>query len=225
MALDLGCGTSTGTGTIYLATHGWDVTAIDMVAKALATARRNATAAGVTPCFIHGDVIRLHELGTGDGYTLLVDFGCLRNLPEGLAEHFRLRQRARALCESFTVAPEPRPQQDLNPIIEDFVTWLRDRDGRRPEREDIATLADTWSHLSGPGYYACSPYRIEHAVILVADGYVEKYAEAVLDPLPQWVEWCIECTGLTGELAERARQAAANNRWDGSDGMDLRRTE
>ncbi|MEV4576576.1 hypothetical protein AB0K16_25330 [Nonomuraea jabiensis] len=142
-----------------------------------------------------------------------------------IAEHFRLRQRARALCESFIAAPEPKSKQDLNPIIDDFAAWLCDRDDHRPEREDIATLADTWSRLPGPGYYACSPHRIEHTVILVADGYVKKYAEAILDLLPQWVEWCIERTGLTGELAERARQAAANNRWDGSDSMDLRRTE
>ena len=142
-----------------------------------------------------------------------------------IAERFRLRQRAGALCESFAVAPEPKPRQDLNPIIDDFAAWIRDRDDHRPEREDIATLADTWSHLCGPGYYACSPHRIEHTVILVADGYIKKYAEAILDLLPQWVEWCIERTGLTGELAERARRAAADNRWDGSDSMDLRRTE
>jgi SAM-dependent methyltransferase len=79
-ALDLGCGT--GTDTIYLATHGWDVTAIDMVPQALATARRKATAAGVAPRFIEGDVTRLHEIGAGDGYTLLLDFGCLHTLPE-----------------------------------------------------------------------------------------------------------------------------------------------
>ncbi|NJP90397.1 hypothetical protein HCN51_13195 [Nonomuraea sp. FMUSA5-5] len=140
-----------------------------------------------------------------------------------IAELFRQRQRARALCEPFTVAPEAGP--DLIPIIDDFAAWLRDRDGRRPEREDVATLADNWSDLSGPGYYACSPHRIEHTVILVADGYADEYAEAALDLLPEWVEWCIERTGLTGEPAERARQAAANNRWHGSDSMDLRRTE
>jgi SAM-dependent methyltransferase len=79
-ALDLGCGT--GTDTIYLATHGWEVTAIDMVPKAVATARRNAAAAGVAPRFIQGDVTRLAELGVGDGYLLLLDFGCLHTLPE-----------------------------------------------------------------------------------------------------------------------------------------------
>ena len=79
-ALDLGCGT--GTDTIYLATHGWDVTAVDGVSRALSIARRNATAASVTPRFLHGDVTRLQELDAGNGYTLLLDFGCFHTLPE-----------------------------------------------------------------------------------------------------------------------------------------------
>lgn len=79
-ALDLGCGT--GTDTIYLATHGWQVTAVDMVSHALATARRSATAAGLSPRFLEGDVTRLHDLGVGDGYTLVLDFGCFHTLPE-----------------------------------------------------------------------------------------------------------------------------------------------
>lgn len=79
-ALDLGCGT--GTDTVYLASHGWEVTAIDMVPKALAIARRNAAAAGVTPRFLHGDVTRLADIGAGEGYHLLLDFGCLHTLPD-----------------------------------------------------------------------------------------------------------------------------------------------
>src|SRR5438034_5336187 len=46
-ALDLGCGT--GTDSVYLALHGWDVTGVDMVPKALAAARRRAVVAGVSP--------------------------------------------------------------------------------------------------------------------------------------------------------------------------------
>jgi hypothetical protein len=53
-----------------------------MVAKAVAIARGNATAAGVTPRVIQGDVTRLSELGVGDGYTLLLDVGCFHTLPE-----------------------------------------------------------------------------------------------------------------------------------------------
>jgi hypothetical protein len=53
-----------------------------MVRKALTAARRSATAAGVAPRFVEGDVTRLHDLGVGDGYTLLLDFGCFHTLPE-----------------------------------------------------------------------------------------------------------------------------------------------
>jgi SAM-dependent methyltransferase len=79
-ALDLGCGT--GTDTIYLAARGWEVTGVDMVPKALAIARRSAAAAGVAPRFLQGDVTRLDELGVGDGFSLLQDFGCFHTLPD-----------------------------------------------------------------------------------------------------------------------------------------------
>ena len=79
-ALDMGCGT--GTDTIYLATHGWDVTGVDMVPKALAIARRDAAAAGVAPRLVQGDVTRLQDLSVGAGYTLVVDFGCFHTLPD-----------------------------------------------------------------------------------------------------------------------------------------------
>ena len=79
-ALDLGCGT--GTDTIYLAAHGWDVTGVDLTPKALAAARRNAATAGVAPRLINGDVTRLADLDVGEGYTLLVDLGCFHTLPD-----------------------------------------------------------------------------------------------------------------------------------------------
>jgi SAM-dependent methyltransferase len=78
-ALDLGCGT--GTDSIYLAQHGWDVTGVDMVPRALAIARRKAEAAGVSPRLVEGDVTRLRDFGVGDGYALLLDFGCFHTLP------------------------------------------------------------------------------------------------------------------------------------------------
>jgi SAM-dependent methyltransferase len=79
-ALDLGCGT--GTDTCYLAAHGWEATGVDMVPRALATARGKAADAGVVPRFVEGDVTRLHEVGIGAGYSLLLDFGCLHSLPD-----------------------------------------------------------------------------------------------------------------------------------------------
>src|SRR5258708_29311804 len=79
-ALDIGCGT--GTDSVYLAEHGWEVTGVDMVPRALAAARRRAAGAGVSPRYVEGDVTRLRELGVGEGYTLLVDFGCFHTLPD-----------------------------------------------------------------------------------------------------------------------------------------------
>src|SRR5215471_15554440 len=79
-ALDLGCGT--GTDSVYLAQHGWDVTGVDMVAGALARARRRAAAAGVSPRYLEGDATRLRDLGVGDGFDLVLDFGCFHTLPE-----------------------------------------------------------------------------------------------------------------------------------------------
>lgn len=78
-ALDIGCGT--GTETIYLAAHGWQATGVDMVSRALSIARRKAVAAGVSPRFVEGDATRLQDFGIGDGYDLVLDFGCFHTLP------------------------------------------------------------------------------------------------------------------------------------------------
>jgi SAM-dependent methyltransferase len=80
-ALDLGCGT--GTNVLYMAQHGWDVTGIDFVPKALNAARGKVTAANVSPRLILGDVTRLPELNIGDGFSLVFDLGCLHSIPEG----------------------------------------------------------------------------------------------------------------------------------------------
>ena len=78
-ALDIGCGT--GVNSIYLAQHGWQVTGVDMVPAALATARERAAAAGAMPTFVEGDATRLETLGLESGFTLLVDVGCFHTLP------------------------------------------------------------------------------------------------------------------------------------------------
>ena len=78
-ALDLGCGT--GRNAVYLARHGWEVTGVDLVERAIARARRRAADHKVQVRFVHGDVTRLDELGIGDGFTLLVDFGCFHTVP------------------------------------------------------------------------------------------------------------------------------------------------
>ena len=77
-ALDLGCGK--GTKSVYMATHGWDMTGVDFVARALKEARRRAQAAGVKVDFRQGDVTKLTALGLTPGYSFLFDFGCYHGL-------------------------------------------------------------------------------------------------------------------------------------------------
>ena len=77
-ALDIGSGQ--GGKAIYMASHGWKVTAVENVPRALAQARQRAKAANVEVDFRLGDVTRLSELGLDPGYNLLFDFGCFHGL-------------------------------------------------------------------------------------------------------------------------------------------------
>lgn len=79
-ALDIGCGT--GPDAVYVASHGWRVTAVDMVEKALAQGEDRAEREGVEVDYRLGDVTDLHGLGLGPGYSLLYDFGCIHGLPD-----------------------------------------------------------------------------------------------------------------------------------------------
>lgn len=79
-ALDLGCGT--GDNSIYLAKHGWQVTGIDFVAKAVDKARAKAAAGNVDVKIEQGDVTRLCEEDAGSNFALIVDNGCLHGLSD-----------------------------------------------------------------------------------------------------------------------------------------------
>jgi ubiquinone/menaquinone biosynthesis C-methylase UbiE len=80
-ALELGCGT--GDCSIYLAKHGWNVTAVDFVPKALAKARAKADAAAAPVEFVGADVTQLSRAGIGSDFNLIVDNGCLHNMSDG----------------------------------------------------------------------------------------------------------------------------------------------
>jgi SAM-dependent methyltransferase len=77
-ALDLGCGT--GIWSVRLAQHGWEVTGIDIVPKALRGARARARDAGVEPRFVEGSVTALTAAGVGSGFRLVLDFGVVHGL-------------------------------------------------------------------------------------------------------------------------------------------------
>lgn len=72
--LDIGCGT--GTNAIYLAKHGFKVTALDFVEKALQFAEKNAKKANVHIDFVHADIFNWKASQTFD---IILDSGCLHN--------------------------------------------------------------------------------------------------------------------------------------------------
>jgi SAM-dependent methyltransferase len=75
-ALDLGCGT--GTNAITLARHGWRVTGVDFIPKAVLAARAKAGRSGVSVDFLVGSVIDRSVLTCPFDYVL--DIGCLHSL-------------------------------------------------------------------------------------------------------------------------------------------------
>jgi ubiquinone/menaquinone biosynthesis C-methylase UbiE len=77
-ALDVGCGT--GDCAVYLAQHGWQVTAVDYVAKPLEKARAKAGAADVSVNFVRADVTQLSQARIGTGFQLIVDNACIHNM-------------------------------------------------------------------------------------------------------------------------------------------------
>ncbi len=75
-ALDLGCGT--GTSSLYLASHGWQVTGVDFIPVAIRRARQKAERAHLSAKFYIADVTRLDFL---EGpFHLAIDIGCFHSL-------------------------------------------------------------------------------------------------------------------------------------------------
>jgi SAM-dependent methyltransferase len=77
-ALDVGCGS--GAHSVTLAGRGWAVTGVDLVGRALAKARRRASAAGVAATFVRADATSLPSEVVGDGFDFVLDVGCFHGL-------------------------------------------------------------------------------------------------------------------------------------------------
>ncbi len=92
-ALDVGCGT--GDSSVYLAQHGWHVTGVDFVPKALDKARAKARAAGASIDFMHADVTHLSRAGIDTKFQLIVDNGCLHGMSDGDRDLVRPRDHGR----------------------------------------------------------------------------------------------------------------------------------
>ncbi len=79
-ALDIGCGT--GTNCIYMAQHGWQVTGIDFVNKAIRTAQKKIHEANLDSQvnLILGDVTQMTQYSIKPAQYAL-DMGCFHGLP------------------------------------------------------------------------------------------------------------------------------------------------
>ena len=112
-ALDVGSGK--GGKAIYMATHGWKVTAVENIPRALAQARRRAEAAHATVDFRLGDVTRLAALALEPGYNLVFDFGCFHGLKAAQRDAYAqgvtplATPGAQLLMMAFTRALPPVP--------------------------------------------------------------------------------------------------------------------
>jgi SAM-dependent methyltransferase len=72
-ALDIGTGS--GIWAVELAKRGWQVTGVDIVARALDRARNRARAASVDVTLVEGDVTALRNAGISGPYRLVLDTG------------------------------------------------------------------------------------------------------------------------------------------------------
>lgn len=80
-AIDLGCGT--GSDSIFLAEHGFDVTGVDLSPVAIEKAQRAAEAAGRQPRFVAADLLALPPDVQGP-FDFLFDGGTLDDFPPRL---------------------------------------------------------------------------------------------------------------------------------------------
>jgi hypothetical protein len=132
---------------------------------------------------------------------------------ELIREYYRLRRRARILAGSAASTAASSAAADPGEARETFLGWYAARHDDVPQ--DVTDVVDLILYEWGPGThpeehsrYACSPHRIEMAARLIRDGYYPDHANAALRLLPEWTQWCIEQTGLTGDFAARSRAAA-----------------
>jgi len=129
-ALDLGCGT--GFWSVRLAQRGWKVTGIDIVPKAVRTARKRASGAGVEVLFVEGSVTTLTASGIGSGFHLILDFGVVHGFQPELV---------RAVSREVTdVAAE-----DASLLMYAFSPGRRGPLPRGISREEIEQAYDGWT--------------------------------------------------------------------------------
>ncbi len=114
-ALELGCGT--GTNTLYLVQHQWEVTGIDFAPLAIQAARRKVRPYPAT--LLVADVTKLADLGLPGPYDLVLDIGCFHSLADSGREGYIsgvekwLKRGGRYMVYAFQPAV-PRPVRGIS---------------------------------------------------------------------------------------------------------------
>jgi SAM-dependent methyltransferase len=85
-ALDLGCGA--GVHSAWLARHGFEVTGIDVIPKAIALATAHARSRGVVVDFVEGDLL---SWSCDRPFDLVFDSGCLHSLIRGGVDRYKAK--------------------------------------------------------------------------------------------------------------------------------------
>ena len=128
-ALDLGCGT--GFWSVCLAQRGWEVTGVEIVPKAVRTARKRARKAGVEGLFVEGSVTALRDAGIGSGFHLILDFGVVHGLTP---------EQVRAVSREVTAVAT----EDASILMYAFSPGRRGPLPRGISREEIEQAYEGW---------------------------------------------------------------------------------
>jgi hypothetical protein len=148
-----------------------------------------------------------------------------------MREYFRLSHRAYLLAEyladTFPQATVDEPPGDedadedeeepaTDERVQSFLNWHSERNDASDTARNLTALAlesliEAWAPFMSADkamFCACSPHRIEVTGIELRDDYEPDDANAALQLLPDWVQWCAERTGLDAESAARSLEAA-----------------
>jgi cyclopropane fatty-acyl-phospholipid synthase-like methyltransferase len=125
-ALDLGTGS--GIWAVWLAQRGWEVTAVDIVEKALERARRRVRESDVEVRIVSGDVTNLVSAGAGSGFRLLLDTGTFHGLSA---------EQRREMAKEITAVASP----DATLLV---LAWEPRRRGPFPRGADLTGLEATF---------------------------------------------------------------------------------
>lgn len=131
-----------------------------------------------------------------------------------LREYHRSRRLARVLRDADRF-PHSDPETEAGREVraqrwaEQFMTWLSEHEPGGASAVDVKEraieLADTWAgDVPDQLFLTCSPHRVATKLQSIHGYYVEDFAAALQDLLPQWVRWIAQRTGLAGHLLERS---------------------